>query len=116
MGGFFGCFGRYKHNIAPLSEVYEKQSYVRRVQTLLSEALVCKSPLELKTKIGAHEIKAIRPDSSEDKRVIALIGDPQNTPLKIDYGNNTFRIYFCLSNTDGLAYIYLIDTKHRFYN
>jgi hypothetical protein len=115
MEGYFACFGRYKHKIAPLSDVYEKQSYVRRIQTLLSEVITCKSPLELKQKIGAHEIKAIRPDSAESKKVIGIIGDPENTPLKIDYGNNSFRVYFCLSSNDDLAYVYIIDTKHRFF-
>lgn len=115
MNGFFGCFARYKHDTAPLSEVYDEQSYIRRVKSLLSELIECKTPLELKQKIAAHEIKAIRPDSREDKKVIALIGDPQNTILKIDYGNVPFRIYLSLA-ANGLAYVYMIDTKHRFYN
>jgi hypothetical protein len=116
MNGYFACFARYRNRIAPLVEIYEKPSYVRRVKTLLSEIIECRDPLELKQKIGAHEIKPIRPNSREDYKVIAAIGDPQNTPYKIDYGDNPFRIYFSLSSADDLAYIYIIDTKHRYYN
>jgi hypothetical protein len=117
MEGFFACFSRYRHKIAPLSEIYEETPNVRRVKQLLSEIVECKNPKELKEKIGAHEIKPIRPKSSEDCKVIGIIGDAQNTPYKIDYGNNRFRIYFSLATADNnMAYIYIIDTKHRFYN
>lgn len=73
-------------------------------------------PFDSQAEISAHEIKPIRPNSAEDKRVIALIGDPQNTILKIDYGNTPIRVYLSLSHSDGLAYVYMIDTKHRYYN
>lgn len=116
MDGYFGCFAKYKHNVTPLIEVYSDSSYVRRVKTLLSEIIECRDPLTLKQKITAHEIKPIRPDSAESRRVISLIGDPQNTILKIDYGNTPIRIYMSLSHSDDLAYVYMIDTKHRFYN
>lgn len=113
--GFFPCFSQYRNDICPLSEVFDKNSYVTKVKKLLSEVVDCCSPAEVHQRIGSHGISPVRPDSQEGKRVISLLSTPE-TILKIDYGNNTFRIYFSLSNTDKLARIFMIDTKHRFYN
>jgi len=90
--------------------------YVRRVKEFVSEIIECRSPQEVKQKIGAHEIKPIRPNSGEDKKVIRTVSDSTTTLYKIDYGRNTFRLYFGFSSVDNFAYIYIIDTKHRFYN
>jgi hypothetical protein len=114
--GFFPSFSSYRHDECPLGEIFEDESHVRRVKTLLSEIIECVNPQEIKQKIGGHEIKPIRPSSAEDKRVIRIVSDPNTTLLKIDYGNNPFRVYFGLSNSDRTAKIYMIDTKHRYYN
>lgn len=114
--GFFPSFSSYKHDECPLSEIFDNPAHISKVKTLLSEIIECISPLEIKQKIGGHEVKPIRPNSAEDKRVIALVSDPSTTLLKIDYGNNPFRVYLGLSTTDRMAKFYMIDTKHRYYN
>lgn len=112
--GYFPSFSNYRNDLCPLSEVYDDSAYVRRVKTLLSEIIDCKSPKEIHSKIGSHSIEPIRPDSKESKQLLALLSTPEQV-FKIKYGNNTFRIYFSLSRSDNLANIVMIDTKHRFY-
>lgn len=114
--GFFPNFSSYRHSECPLGEIFENSSNIRRTKQLLSEIIECINPQEIKQKIGGHDVKPIRPQSAEDKKVIAIVSDPSTTLLKIDYGNNPFRVYLGLSNIDRTAKIYMIDTKHRYYN
>lgn len=113
--GFFPCFSQYRNDICPLDEVYDENANVAKVKKLLSEVVDCRTPAEVHQKIGSHCISPVRPNSKESKKIISLLSTPE-TILKIDYGNIPFRIYFSLSSTDGLARIFMIDTKHRFYN
>lgn len=113
--GFFPSFAAYKHKECPLDEIYETPGHITRVKTLLSEIIECSSPLEIKQKIGGHDIMTIRPTSAEAKRVLKIVSDPDATLHKIDYGNNKFRIYFGLSTSDRMAKIYMIDTRHRYF-
>lgn len=113
--GFFPCFSQYIHKECPLAEIFDEASYIRRVKDLMSALIDSKSPQELHHNIGSHGVSPIRPDSRDGKKIIGMIGFPE-TLLKIDYGNNPFRIYLGLSSVDRMAYIFLIDTKHRYFN
>ena len=85
MSGYFPCFARYRNGTAPLSEVYDDPMYVRRVKEFVSEIIECRSPQEVKQKIGAHEIKPIRPNSGEDKKVIRTVSDSTTTLYKLNH-------------------------------
>lgn len=109
--GFLPCFSRYLHRHFPLEDFYQKPSHVTKVKVLLSALVDSQSPFDLKRKIG-QEVQTIRPNSKEGKSLIKLCSSEY--PIhRIDYGNNPFRIVFCFSNANRMAYIYIIDPKHK---
>lgn len=114
--GFFPCFERYRHDDYPLKEVFSDTTYLRRVKELFNALLDSEEQLELKKGIGGQQIMPLRPRvSNEMDRVLDKIDFPEGTPIRIDYGNNKFRIVLGLSNTAKckLAYIFMIDTDHK---
>lgn len=109
--GYLPCFSGYLHKHFPLKNFYQKSSYIEKVKKLLSAFVDSESPSDLKENIGGHEVKPVRPDSNEGKKLIRLCKTNYQI-YRIDYGNNPFRIVFAFSNTSRLAYIYVIDTTH----
>lgn len=108
--GFLPCFSVYREDKFPIEKLYEKNQYVDKAKLLISSLIDSKSPFDLKTKIG-QEIKAIRPESKEEKYLISLFSSPHEL-YRIDYGNNPFRVVFGLSHQRRMAFIYAFDTNH----
>lgn len=113
--GFLPCFSKYCHREYPVDNLYLQQQYVEKVKQLLSCLLDSESTVDLKNNGIGKEIQPIRPDSLESKRIINLCSSPKNL-FRIDYGKNTFRIVFSLSNDERMAFIYGFDTTHSTYS
>lgn len=116
--GFLPCFSRYIHKKFPIKSMYERSSYVEKVKKLVSVLLDSPDQITIKEKLGSYDLQTIRPNNSEGKRIIKMCESSDcNTLLKIDYGNNPFRIVLGLStqNKSRNAYIFIIDTKHKIY-
>ena len=113
--GFLPCFSAYLTKKYPFSDFYANDVYIGKVKILLSAFVDSTTPLELKEKLGGKMVTPIRPGDSESERILKNCQSVH--PLyRIDYGDNPFRIVFGLSNLEGLAYVYIIDTTHDTYS
>lgn len=114
--GFMPCFSRYRHSDYPIDCVFRKSVYIERLKKLMSALLDSESQLSLAQSIG-QEIKPLRPErSGEANRILKKIDFPEGTPIRIDYGNNRFRIVLGLSTDPQkgkMAYIFMISDDHK---
>ena len=109
--GFLPCFSAYDHNHFPVEKLYDLDSNVRRAKALVSAFIDSESPSAIKNQIGGKDIKPIRPDSQEGKRLIQHFSFPYEI-FRVDYGRTPLRIIFGLSKADRMAYILAFDVSH----
>lgn len=114
--GFLPCFSRYRHKDCPVENIYQKSAHIEKVRNLVSFLINCPDQLALK-ELGSYDIQTLRPtDSAESRKIFEKCDTADcNAVLRIDYGDNSFRIILGLSNVGKIknAYIFMVDTIHN---
>lgn len=112
--GYLPCFSRYRHKDYPVERIYERDAHVDKVKNLLGHLVTCPDQLALK-ELGSYDIQTVNGNSAEGQKILAKCECADcNCVLRIDYGNNPFRVVLGLSNVGKVrnAYIFMIDTNH----
>jgi hypothetical protein len=110
------CFEYYAHDRHPLNDVFQaRQSFVNHVKGFLSGILECESLIDMKDRLTGKEIKAIRGDSDESRRVIRLMKYPQQL-YRVDYCDNALRLYFGFNSQYRIVDVVAIDVDHTYFN
>lgn len=114
--GFMPCFEYYAHDRHPLDAFFRaKPAYVAHIRGFLDGIFQCGGLLDMKNHLTGKEIKAIHNTSEEAKRVNKVLKYPQQL-YRIDYGDNTLRLYFGFNPQYKLIDIVAIDLDHTYFN
>lgn len=114
--GLMPCFEYYAHDKHPLDKFFKSRpSYVTHIKCFLSGIFECTGLLDMKNKLTGKEIKAIRNNSDEARRVNKAFRYP-NQLYRIDYGDNELRLYFGFNPQYKLVDVVAIDIDHTYFN
>lgn len=114
--GFMPCFEFYAHSLHPLEKFFAtKPAYVTHIRKFLDTIFECETLIQMKDRITGKEIKPIRTDSDEAKRVNKALKYPRQL-YRIDYGDTALRLYFGFNPQFRIVDVVAIDLDHTYFN
>lgn len=114
--GYMPCFEHYVHHHHPLDDIFSaRSSYREHIKNFLSGIFECSDLIDMTNQLTGKEIKPIRAGSDESIRVNKIFRYPHQL-YRVDYGNNTLRLYFGFSPEYRLIDVVAVDLNHTYFN